>query len=37
MSHTNRFIVEIVTSEKIVTDDDLKEMSTKIAKAIAKS
>ena len=32
--NTQRFMVEIVTSEKITTDDDINEMSQKIANAI---
>ena len=32
--NTQRFMVEIVTSEKITTDDDINEMAQKLAYAI---
>lgn len=34
MNHTQRFIVEIVTSEKITDDHDIDEMAQRIANAI---
>lgn len=34
MNHTQRFIVEIVSSEKITDDHDIDEMAQRIANAI---